>query len=79
MPKLLGLSQDPFASQSGSFIVIILTEVWKTTPFMALLLMAGLALVPEDLQKAAKDAQHQLTDADGDRGERLEIRHLLAG
>ncbi|HEY1282410.1 MAG TPA: sugar ABC transporter permease [Acidimicrobiales bacterium] len=34
--------------------VIILAEVWKTTPFMALLLMAGLALVPEDLQKAAK-------------------------
>jgi multiple sugar transport system permease protein len=34
--------------------VIILAEVWKTTPFMALLLMAGLSLVPEDLQKAAK-------------------------
>jgi multiple sugar transport system permease protein len=34
--------------------VIILAEVWKTTAFMALLLMAGLALVPEDLQKAAK-------------------------
>ena len=33
---------------------IILAEVWKTTPFMALLLLAGLALVPEDLQKAAK-------------------------
>jgi len=27
--------------------------VWKTTPFMALLLMAGLALVPDDLLKAA--------------------------
>jgi len=34
--------------------VIIIAEVWKTTPFMALLLMAGLSLVPEDLQKAAK-------------------------
>ncbi|AHH94345.1 sugar ABC transporter permease [Kutzneria viridogrisea] len=32
---------------------ITLAEVWKTTPFMALLLMAGLALVPEDLLKAA--------------------------
>src|SRR4029453_18069224 len=31
----------------------ILAEVWKTIPFMALLLMAGLALVPEDLLKAA--------------------------
>ncbi len=34
--------------------VIILAEIWKTTPFMALLLLAGLSLVPEDLQRAAK-------------------------
>lgn len=33
--------------------IIILAEVWKTVPFMALLLMAGLALVPDDLLKAA--------------------------
>ena len=31
-----------------------LTEVWKTTPFMALLLLAGLALVPDELHEAAK-------------------------
>ena len=36
-----------------SIWIIILAEVWKTIPFMALLLMAGLALVPEDLLKAA--------------------------
>ena len=54
VPSLLGLSQDPFASRSGSFLVIILTEVWKTTPFMALLLLAGLALVPDELHEAAK-------------------------
>jgi multiple sugar transport system permease protein len=36
-----------------SIWIIILAEVWKTVPFMALLLMAGLALVPEDLLKAA--------------------------
>jgi multiple sugar transport system permease protein len=54
VPKLLGLSTDPFSSQSGSFIVIILTEVWKTTPFMSLLLLAGLALVPDELLEAAK-------------------------
>jgi multiple sugar transport system permease protein len=34
--------------------VIILAEIWKTTPFIGLLLLAGLSLVPEDLQKAAK-------------------------
>ncbi len=37
----------------SSLWIIILAEIWKTVPFMALLLMAGLALVPEDLLKAA--------------------------
>jgi multiple sugar transport system permease protein len=41
-------------TQFQAIIVIILAEVWKTTPFMGLLLLAGLSLVPEDLQKAAK-------------------------
>jgi multiple sugar transport system permease protein len=44
----------PLTHQAQAIAAIILAEVWKTTPFMALLLMAGLALVPEDLQKAAK-------------------------
>jgi len=37
-----------------AFLVIVLTEVWKTTPFMALLLLAGLTLVPETLLQAAR-------------------------
>jgi multiple sugar transport system permease protein len=44
----------PLTHTAQAIAIIILAEVWKTTPFMALLLMAGLALVPEDLQKAAK-------------------------
>jgi len=44
----------PLTDKWQAIAVIILAEVWKTTPFMALLLLAGLALVPEDLQKAAK-------------------------
>jgi multiple sugar transport system permease protein len=44
----------PLSSTISSLGVIILAEVWKTTPFVALLLLAGLSLVPEDLQKAAK-------------------------
>ncbi|SFW92593.1 carbohydrate ABC transporter permease [Amycolatopsis australiensis] len=43
----------PLTDQWPSLFIIILAEVWKTTPFMALLLMAGLALVPDDLLKAA--------------------------
>ncbi len=44
----------PLTNQVEAIIVIIIAEIWKTTPFMALLLLAGLSLVPEDLQKAAK-------------------------
>jgi multiple sugar transport system permease protein len=43
-----------FSGHNSSLFVIILSEVWKTTPFMSLLLLAGLAQVPEDLQEAAK-------------------------
>ena len=45
---------NPLGGTFGSFATIILTEVWKTTPFMSLLLLAGLATVPEELQEAAK-------------------------
>ena len=43
----------PLTEKWPSVAIIILAEIWKTVPFMALLLMAGLALVPEDLLKAA--------------------------
>src|SRR5699024_6468492 len=43
-----------FASQWPSLFVIILSEVWKTTPFISLLLLAGLAQVPGELEEAAK-------------------------
>jgi multiple sugar transport system permease protein len=44
----------PLTDQVKAIIVIVIAEIWKTTPFMALLLLAGLSLVPEDLQKAAR-------------------------
>jgi multiple sugar transport system permease protein len=52
--QLFGIGTPPFTTRAGSFFVIIMAEVWKTTPFIALLLLGGLALVPEDLYKAAK-------------------------
>ncbi|MFL5246369.1 MAG: carbohydrate ABC transporter permease [Myxococcales bacterium] len=52
--QLFGLDPPPLTTRSGSFLVIIMAEVWKTTPFIALLLLGGLALVPTDLYKAAK-------------------------
>jgi multiple sugar transport system permease protein len=51
---LLGLEQAWLTERWSAFFVIILTEVWKTTPFMALLLLAGLTLVPNDLIQAAR-------------------------
>ncbi len=33
---------------------IIAVDVWKTTPFMALLILAGLQLIPEELYEAAR-------------------------
>ncbi|WP_455210877.1 carbohydrate ABC transporter permease [Kaarinaea lacus] len=51
---LLGLEQAWLTQRWSAFFVIILTEIWKTTPFMALLLLAGLTLVPNDLIQAAR-------------------------
>ena len=45
---------DWFGDRWTSLLVICLAEIWKTTPFISLLLLAGLAQVPEVLQEAAK-------------------------
>jgi multiple sugar transport system permease protein len=54
IPRLLGLTGDPLSHQFGTYVAIIMTEVWKNTPYMALLLLAGLSLVPDELLEAAK-------------------------
>jgi multiple sugar transport system permease protein len=56
VPKVFGWSFDPTATTEPfwNFVIVILTEVWKTTPFMALLLLAGLTLVSDEIQEAAK-------------------------
>ncbi|MEO3861936.1 sugar ABC transporter permease [Acrocarpospora sp. B8E8] len=53
LANLLPEGTAPLTQQGPSIAIIILAEVWKTTPFMALLLMTGLALVPEELLRAA--------------------------
>ena len=54
LANLLPDGSAPLTQQIPSLAVIIGAEVWKTTPFMALLLLAGLALVPDDILKAAE-------------------------
>jgi multiple sugar transport system permease protein len=43
------LGQEPQA-----LIVMIIADVWKTAPFMALLLLAGLQVIPDDIYEAAR-------------------------
>ncbi len=43
-----------FGHTGSSVIAIMVSEIWKTTPFMSLLLLAGLAQVSEDMIEAAK-------------------------
>ncbi|OBH88544.1 carbohydrate ABC transporter permease [Mycobacterium sp. E2733] len=54
LANLLPQGSAPLTAQIPSLGIVVLAEVWKTTPFMSLLLLAGLALVPEDLLKAAQ-------------------------
>lgn len=52
---LPGISPDTnwFGSHWTAMFAIMVSEIWKTTPFMSLLLLAGLAQVSEDVLEAA--------------------------
>jgi multiple sugar transport system permease protein len=51
--QALGLPALPFLSSPAStWLVVVLADVWKTTPFVALLLLAGLQAIPTDLYEA---------------------------
>ena len=52
----VGLIDSPvawLANKNTALIAIIAMEVWKTTPFMALLVLAGLQIIPGDMYEAA--------------------------
>lgn len=53
----LGLISQPVAwtaSPDTAMIAVLMVDIWKTTPFMALLILAGLQMVPGDIYEAAK-------------------------
>jgi trehalose/maltose transport system permease protein len=60
----LGLIAQPIAwlaSPHTALLAIILVDVWKTTPFMALLLLAGLQMLPQECFESARvDGVHPL-------------------
>jgi multiple sugar transport system permease protein len=51
-----GIAEDVvWLGETGyAMAVMVLADVWKTAPFMALLLLAGLQVIPNDLYDAAK-------------------------
>lgn len=49
------------ASDATSMFAVLLVDIWKTTPFMALLCLAGLQMIPRDIYEAARiDGIHPL-------------------
>lgn len=53
----VGLIDKPIAwtaSSDTAMIAVLIVDVWKTTPFMALLMLAGLQMIPRDMYEAAK-------------------------
>ncbi|KPP91372.1 MAG: ABC-type trehalose/maltose/sucrose uptake system permease component ThuF [Rhodobacteraceae bacterium HLUCCA08] len=53
----LGLISQPIAwtaSPDTAMVAVLMVDIWKTTPFMALLILAGLQMVPQDIYEAAK-------------------------
>jgi trehalose/maltose transport system permease protein len=53
----LGLIDAPvawLADPATSMAAVVVTDVWKTTPFITLLLLAGLQTIPRELYQAAK-------------------------
>jgi trehalose/maltose transport system permease protein len=53
----LGLLAQPVAwvaSPHTALFSIVLVDVWKTTPFVALILLAGLQLIPDEVYEAAR-------------------------
>jgi ABC-type sugar transport system permease subunit len=51
----LGIISDPILSSRTLLLIgAILVDVWKTTPFVALLLLAGLQTIPGEVYEAAR-------------------------
>jgi multiple sugar transport system permease protein len=54
--EIIGIVPDMgelLTTKAGSMFAVIFADVWKTTPFMALLLLAGLQTIPSSLYEAA--------------------------
>jgi trehalose/maltose transport system permease protein len=50
---VLAINQDFLGSRATALPAVAAIDIWKTTPFIALLLLAGLQLIPSDVYEAA--------------------------
>ena len=50
LPAPVSWTTDPWAAR----FAVIIADVWKTTPFLALLILAGLQMIPKDVYEAAE-------------------------
>lgn len=54
---MLHLTEEPvnwLGSEAGAFFALVVADTWKTTPFAAIILLAGLSSIQEDLHAQAK-------------------------
>jgi multiple sugar transport system permease protein len=62
--QAVGLADAPvnwLGSSAGAFAALVISDVWKTTPFMTIILLAGLATIPQALYRQAMvDGTHFL-------------------
>lgn len=53
----IGITSEPInwlGTSFGAFISVVLSDIWKTTPFVAIILLAGLQALPRELYAQAK-------------------------
>ena len=57
MVLALGVAHEPvnwLGTAPGAFLAVVLADAWKTTPFVALILLAGLSAIPEDIYRQGR-------------------------
>jgi len=55
--RALHLTQEPvnwLGTSAGAFAAVVVADAWKTTPFVAILFLAGLSAIPDDLYRQAR-------------------------
>lgn len=53
---MTGITSTPInwlGSSLGAFLSLVISDIWKTTPFITIILLAGLASIPQDVYKQA--------------------------